>query len=659
MMPTVGSWALTTFELDSGASTSSAHERLGAALNDALATPASVSYRLAYQRHRRGGAVGVEGDASHGKMPDEPILSEGTLGNGLLEEALLAGSGGVFGAKEMYDSERGYHALLQWRMSYQAHRAGASRGAKGEIGAGLSGADVRMLPVARLASHTRQLSVRAKRETTRLAALKEVAEGGAELQSVAERVRPVHVHVGAGRLGLGLVLPALACQCKANRGTLVVLQRPSAAWSALEHGAVAEFTVNEQHVCSLRVVRAASAEASAILRSDSELDGLLVLSEDEALLDELAASATTLSCSLGPALSSGLGPLAQAIRRVDVEGRGGRLRLYAAENDHAAVERLAATPVVEGGLEGMPIKMVPLLVDRVCTTRTITASQVDTAAEAWPGEIVVMTPPVEADDGDDEAFATGEAAPTSETVDVQRRRLLVAPPFSGAGVRWPKSTAEAHFLHRKKILTVNGTHTTLAFHSLAVHEPPPHMGLPLGDHELLRAVADDEGADEGADDEAAQDAALQVEETYRMAWSWVVARQLLLLYESDAEVARAALGCTTDAEVAEALLEGARIALDRLGKGGDTTKRVLGGGVVNRFQTRLKPIASFLDASTGGSASSRFLHGALPRKVLRRAKLTEATMRLTVLGLAADAERFTVDTKAAEVDPRSPKAKAK
>lgn len=651
MMPTVGSWALTTLELDSGAAASSTHEQLGAALTDALATPSSVAYRLAYQRHRRGGAVGNAGDASHGHGPTEmePILSEGTLGNGLLEEALLAGGGGVFGANEMYDSERGYHALLQWRMSYQAHRAGASRGAKGEIGAGLSGADVRMLPVARLASHTRQLSVRAKRETTRLAALKEVAEGGEGLQSVAERVRPVHVHVGAGRLGLGLVLPALARQCKDNSGALIVLQRPSEAWSALQDGTVAEFTVNKEHVCSLRVVRTASAEASAILKADSELDGLLVLSEEEALLDELAASATTLSCSLGPALASGLGPLAQAIRRVDIEGRGGRLRLYAAENDHAAVEKLAVTPVVEGGLEGMPIKVIPLLVDRVCTTRTITESQIDTAAEAWPGEIVVMTPPVEADDGDDEAFATGEAAPMTETVDVQRRRLLVAPPFSGAGVRWPKSTAEAHFLHRKKILTVNGTHTTLAFHALAVHEPPPHMGLPVGDHELLRAVAD-EGAD-AADDEAAQDAALQVEETYRMAWSWVVARQLLLLYESDAEVARAALGCTTDAEVAEALLAGARIAINRLGKGGDTTKRVLGGGVVNRFQTRLKPIASFLDASTGGSASSRWLHGALPRQVLRRAKLTETAMRLAVLGLAADAERFTVDTKAAEVDP--------
>merc|ERR1719482_1264304 len=69
-----------------------------------------------------------------------------------------------------------------------------------------------------------------------------------------------------------------------------------------------------------------------------------------------------------------------------------------------------------------------------------------------------------------------------------RGALLCAPPFSGPGVRWPGSEAEAHFLHRRKILTVNGTHTTLAFLTLSLHEPPPKAGLPTGDYELLRAV---------------------------------------------------------------------------------------------------------------------------------------------------------------------------
>ena len=62
------------------------------------------------------------------------------------------------------------------------------------------------------------------------------------------------------------------------------------------------------------------------------------------------------------------------------------MRLYAGENDHDAVARLAATaPVTSLGL-----RVAPLLVDRVCTDRVISAGGVETSAEPWCGEIVVM-----------------------------------------------------------------------------------------------------------------------------------------------------------------------------------------------------------------------------------------------------------------------------
>ena len=67
------------------------------------------------------------------------------------------------------------------------------------------------------------------------------------------------------------------------------------------------------------------------------------------------------------------------------------------------------------------------------------------------------------------------------------------------------------------------------------------LTLTKGDYELIRAIGLETGAE--ADDDAAMDAALQVEEAHAMAWAWVVARQLLLLFESDVVVARAALGC--------------------------------------------------------------------------------------------------------------------
>lgn len=75
----------------------------------------------------------------------------------------------------------------------------------------------------------------------------------------------------------------------------------------------------------------------------------------------------------------------------------------------------------------------------------------------------------------------------------------------------------------------------------------------------------------------------------------------------------------------------------------------------DRYKTRLKPIAEFLETSGGvkaragsggGGMSSKWIRGSLPRLVLRRAQLSETAMRLAVLGLAADAERFTVNTKA-------------
>ena len=69
------------------------------------------------------------------------------------------------------------------------------------------------------------------------------------------------------------------------------------------------------------------------------------------------------------------------------------------------------------------------------------------------------------------------------------------------------------------------------------------------------------------------------------------------------QVARAALGCdrATDAEgeraLADALLEGARVALGRLGRGGDTTKRILGGGVVRCTSHNAQPSPACLTAS--------------------------------------------------------------
>ena len=133
-------------------------------------------------------------------------------------------------------------------------------------------------------------------------------------------------------------------------------------------------------------------------------------------MDAVASVATSSSVSLGPALAKGLEPLAAALRR-----KGSRLVCYAAENDHDAVESYAKTDV--------PFRLVPLLVDRVCTGRELTQSEkgyvVDTTTEPWRGEIVVMRGEDDVDDGG--AF-----------------------PFGGEGVYRPPSAAAAQFLHRRQ-----------------------------------------------------------------------------------------------------------------------------------------------------------------------------------------------------------------
>jgi hypothetical protein len=333
-----------------------------------MATPSAVEFRIAYQQHRKGAASGARGQApgeSQTAYAQIPLLQQD-----------VSRSGGVYGEDEIYEQESGYADLLQWRLSYQAHRSGAAKGSRGEIGAGLSIQAVRMLPVAREAAHVRQL-----RDA-------EVAKEDVTPPPSGEPVRAVHVHVGAGRLGLGLVVPALARGARANNDTLILLQRPSGAWDACKHGSVVAFIVNAEVICRVKVVREAEpGEVTALLtepfselRTNDELDGLLVLSQEPDLLDQITPYITSLSCSLGPALQTGLDPLLDSLRRVGIHHLcGGWLRLYAAENDHDAVEKLGARPE----LAELQVWVIPLLVDRVCTDRVISEKEIGISSEEW------------------------------------------------------------------------------------------------------------------------------------------------------------------------------------------------------------------------------------------------------------------------------------
>ena len=233
---------------------------LGAAVSTELATPSAIAFRLAYQCHRVG-----ENSGAVGERPNSLSIVERSARRPSLDRL----DGGVFGEDEMYADESRFTALLAWRIAYQAHRSG-DRAVKGEhLDATFTLEDIRMLPVARLAERKHQLKRHEERRAERRARLA-IPRPPPRLPTPPPPPpqRPVHVHVGAGRLGLGLVLPALARGAASNGGALALLQRPSAAWKELAHGAIARLTVNGELVVQLRVLRSGTAaELEATLRA--------------------------------------------------------------------------------------------------------------------------------------------------------------------------------------------------------------------------------------------------------------------------------------------------------------------------------------------------------------------------------------------------------
>lgn len=549
-----------------------------------------LRYRLEYQSFRLGYAQGAKGEVTEVTSLELPKLpTVGSFGNVL----------GITGQDSLADElDTAFAVLREYRIAYRRHRLGQARGAAGQVedlAKNLSFSDCRLLPVAQLA----QFNVRFRR-------WKEAVD-----RKDLSDATGLHLHAGAGRLGLGLVLPAIV-----NSGRpYAIVQRPSAAWADALQAGRSVIKLNGAPLAELLVVRNLR-EVDEAIASDQK--ALLVLSENQDVLCALVARASSFSCAIGGKdLRSALSPIMQAVRHLDEESSvtgsfsefdKAVVPLYACENDHDAVEELAAD------LEGL-IEVVPVLVDRVCTARDMGKDGVvDVATEEYQGELV-LTPPA----------------------DLEHPRPPL--PFKGDNVRLPLTPEGAAFLHRKKILSVNGTHTTIAFLTL-INGESDTIGPPIGDHELLSY--DIEAASEGRSAKA--------DPVGRAVWVWIVARQLMLLYEFDETVVKHTLGVSatstsSDMDLIDVLLSAAKTAATRLSKGGDKTSRVLGGGVENRWRTRLCNVQEFLS----GVTLSR-----LGRKLILRAGISEIELRSSVSKLVKDSKRFVMVAR-----PRSPSPSAR
>ena len=556
------------------------------------------------------------------------------------------------------ETEHAFAALAAWRAAYRAHRRGGARGASGELARlaqALPAQALSLTPALQRARLTRRLEsagvVPRGGDTAAPASPSRHAQHAPTAVSSTADAPRLHVHVGAGKLGLGLVLPALA----ATRGTtraarVVVVQRPSAAWIALADAparSLVTLSTNGVAFARLAVARDA-AETVAVALDAPAGDGVLLLSDDDDAIASIAARANSFSIAVGTAqIAQTLETLFPSRGDDDVvasPSAAAPRALFACENDHGAVEDAAAKHAlcaIHGGDssdDAAAIEIVPVLVDRICTTRVIVggaAPRVDVATEPYGGALVVPPP------------REGEASSLA--------------PFGGAALIEPETAEAATFLHRRKLLTVNGSHTTLAFMSLdaaqrALDAVGDSQALPIGggDLPLCSPLADDDGIALGGREQT------PARKFDRMLWSWCVARQLLLLDEFGVAVARHALvgdgsdDDATESGVVDALLSYAAETLARFAcASSDTTSRVLGGGVRSRFATRLRVVDDFLrgsaplraaaaaDASGSESDGDDTAAGLrVARALLARAGVTEAAVRNDVSSLVARATRF-------------------
>ncbi|KAH8085634.1 hypothetical protein JL720_7626 [Aureococcus anophagefferens] len=306
---------------------------------------------------------------------------------------------------------------------------------------------------------------------------------------------------------------------------------------------------------------------------------------DESDLAGVLGKATSFSCSLGAAMNKVMRSTPrrpELMSEADVVSRQNKARRAAEtarrrrryvpdyvlgdgaggvvlrENDHAAVAALKRSLRTR-------VRVVDCMVDRVCTGRRIGPAGVEIDAEPWSGSIVVLEP----------GFTN---------------RMV---PFGRDIVSLPVSLTHADYLSERKFSLVNGMHTVLAFLTLHRLYGPSASGR---EYVLLKYTQ------MRRCDQRAVEAARS-------------ARVAALLDKFGADQIARWEGVDTREAAWDALLRFSdEVLVDRFSAIDDLVSRVLGGGVANRYQTRLLPTARWMrrrdDLGAADDLGAFFLHAA-------------------------------------------------
>ena len=156
-------------------------------------------------------------------------------------------------------------------------------------------------------------------------------------------------------------------------------------------------------------------------------------------------------------------------------------------------------------------------------------------------------------------------------------------------------------------------HTTLAFLTL---QKNVNKGAKIGDYKLITPT------------EASK-------EEYKIMKDWLVARVIMLIFEHDVDLMKGAHKVKTDEELVDCLLAYATTVLNRFDTILDQTSRVLGGGITNRWNGRLKIVKDFLVSVEKYENLSL-----ISKKVLEKANTEFSEMCTSVQSLVDDSRRF-------------------
>jgi hypothetical protein len=231
------------------------------------------------------------------------------------------------------------------------------------------------------------------------------------------------------------------------------------------------------------------------------------------------------------------------------------------------------------------------MVDRICVGRDVKSKDhvVDTAAEEFEGNIIVLTPL-----DDDELV-----------------------PFGG-DTTVPKEKATAQFFYKRKFSIVNGGHSVLAFMTLRENDADPEEDEDKQSYMLIKPTKADKEIKKEID-----------------AWTGMRIVQLIDEFGIDTIAKAVGVDAKDEEAVFKSMQDWGNHSLQRFSSLDDYTDRIFGGERPNRWVNRVRPIWIF-------TQENEFAGTDTPQgRFIKWAKLDESYAREKIASLAEYGAKMT------------------